>query len=346
MKNKKQWDDFESNWMSFQKYQKKNELELDQVDILSVTEMKGDMAFCRVIDPKKIRYFDFSDLCLAKALSECKITNLTSVQKEMLDKTRLILRYDGKNYLADPLLFKSFTDLFGITKMAAGQSIWRDLHLAYLFSEQHMVTVSYGWIENHRTVMAFHSRNLQSSGISIYSIAKKIVEEMQAEVFGSSFSKTKIQAEILLNDFADDGWQKTVILRDDSIGRESFTVIVGFRSGHSLVYCEELRKNHREKVPVDKVYSDIEALIRNTRFQIPEEHRISIQSIINLLSPVLGKKRTGIMKAYLSRRLDDSGEPDAGKLLKIAAAATAEDYGALESNEIAFRFRLGRLCKC
>lgn len=333
-------------WECYQQCQKKLELELDQVKILSWLDSIDSTAFFRVINPITMKNMEYPRV---------KVSNLSPAQLELIKDSGIALHYEKKILLVDKLLFKSFVDLFGLTKATARPSFWRDLHLADMFNEYGgSVIASYGWCDNRRTIMAFHSRDLQTMGITAYSLALGVMERFGADLINCFHSKTKFQVELDLHASEEDSWKKTIIIRDDCIGRESLTVLVAYRKSDALVYLNELKKSHRSKVTVDSVLDDIQELLTECSFTVA---KVTYSKVLTAVKPIIGKRRMSDFHVLISKHLQELGcclekkdkneiekrTVSPGQLLEIAASATAAQYGNQENE---FRFRLGMLCKC
>lgn len=345
---KKEWEEYQKN------QNQKMELPLDQVKILSWVDSKGDTAIFREIDP----------LCMdidAMKYPKTKLSGLTPAQLELISVSGIALYTEKKVFLVDKLLFRSFVDLFGFTRLVSNPSIWRDLFLADLFHEQgESVTATYRWCDNRRVIMAFHKRDLQAVGINIYSLATEVIRKFNAELIGCVSHKTKFQVELALHEHKD-SWRKTLVLRDDCIGRESLTVVLAYRHGESLVYMKEIKKSHRIKVDMENILDEIEKMISESSFSA---ENVSYNRMMTAAKSVLGKKKFQEFILLFSKQLQELGcciMPDSSvetltennciekpvatpmQLLEIAASVTASQLGDQEND---FRFRLGTLCGC
>lgn len=341
--------ELDDKWKKYQDFQRKIEMELDLVNVLSWIDTNADTqtAYFKKIDPLCLKKLDFPIV---------KITHLSSSQLELIRENGIALYYQKRFYLVDKLLFQSFIDLFGMTKATAKQSFWRDLHLADMFNEYGgPVTATYRMCEGSRTIMAFHSRDLQtleSKGINVCTLAHRIMQDKDAEIKGCFYTKTKFSVELDLHDVVD-SWKKTLIIRDDCVGRESLTVYIAYRKEDAVVFVDELKKSHRVKTTFENVIYEIYKLIEESTFSTSN---INYKSIMSAVHSLVGKRRMADFNMVIAKKLQEIGcviDPDPENtnkriispegLLEIVASVNSSQYGNQENE---FRRRLGRLCKC
>ena len=342
-------NELDEKWKNYQEFQNKIDMELDLVNVLSYTDTNADTqtAYFKKINPLCLKKLDFPIV---------KITHLNSSQLELIRETGIVLyyEYEKKIFLVDKLLFQSFIDLFGMTKATAKQSFWRDLHLADLFNEYGgSVTATYRMCDGYRTIMAFHSRDLQtleSKGINVCTLAHRIMQDKDAEIKSCAYTKTKFSVELDLHDVVD-SWKKTLIIRDDCVGRESLTVYIAYRKEDAVVFVDELKKSHRVKTNFENVISEIYKLIEESTFSTSN---INYKTIVKAVHSLVGKRRMADFNMTIAKKLEESdcviSDPEntnkkiisPGGLLEIVASVNSSQYGNQENE---FRRSLGRLCK-